>query len=419
MGRFLSIAGAFFFLFSTVQPQAQSLSDQRQVDATFDAVRIVALSEDGATMVGYDPTILEYHPFLWSKADNTRFLDDSFWPKKICNHGRTVIGKDREGRHPLIWTESDGLHPLFAVKKGDFVDIEDVSDTCETVSGQWYQAAKKSTAAFVWTREKGVEILASIPGTSAAQGVSTLRLSASGTTLAGRLYLPKKKSSDMFIWTKENGLRFLKKTSTLYPTALSENGRFLVGGVYDGDDSPLSFFRWSTDSGVEILPLPFPQTSAQQTDIFAKAWLSASFVSNDGKTVMGAITRPGPNYKRIKGAPLRGTAFVWSESEGLHLLSPLEGDMNSRFRAISTNGQRAIVDGYTLGTYRENDISLLLWTPAGKMHPLSEILPPDAKDLPVFVSMSADGRVLALADSSYGQLKKSRLLLVRLPEILP
>jgi hypothetical protein len=134
------------------------------------------------------------------------------------------------------------------------------------------------------------------------------------------------------------------------PSALSNDGRIVVGGLNDATGSS-EVVRWSREGGIEVIGRPGGALSA-----------TATGVSEDGSILVGTLSSATPDGTET-------AVCRWSQSDGFDLIPELDAHTDP---IISADG-RVITDGRAL------------WI-AGAV---------DRLPVPGVVGLSADGSVVA------------------------
>ncbi len=181
--------------------------------------------------------------------------------------------------------------------------------------------------------------------------------------------------SEPFIWDKEHGIQRLDNILTVitpgFATDVSGDGSVVVGQADFGNEMP---FRWQ-DAGFQFLDVQFPGV--------------ANAITHDGRTIVGT-----ENYSPGGGpAPVTGTAFRWSDADGLLRLADLPGGPEcSRANDISYDGRIIVGKGDCAASFQVEDLGTAIrWVDGGPAESLGSLL----ENFPsVANAISSDGRTV-------------------------
>jgi uncharacterized membrane protein len=223
-----------------------------------------------------------------------------------------------------------------------------------------------------WSLPSGTMVEVSTPPDRFYREAVASDASADGSVIVGSLLYREHvfNLSTPFVWTSEAGMQRLPKLSEGtrddgWASAVSGNGRTIVGGAYLGETAYALEWRDGELRGT----LPAGQNS-----------ISLSDVSFDGSTIIGAVD---------------GIASFWDAERDLISLGTLPGDTNSVATDVSSDGTR-IVGNSSIGygeTYRGRPFA---WT---KDDGLVELPSYPSSRWTSALSMSADGKFIVGAAS--------------------
>ena len=270
--------------------------------------------------------------------------------------GRVVVGNGVNDRGPvaLRWTEQEGITeipPAYPEKKYRST-ARGVSSDGNTVIGESSSTASfrgvNMSQGYIWTAEKGIHLLGSLPGgfpASAARAVS-----GDGTIVVGQVAV--KGGPKGFTWTLAQGMNKIPSSSTVLPQdawRITSDGIATVGVATEfTNDGPLLFSNGKRGRRVafRILNTGEPEALGILPEHFSSVAMDAS---RKGKYVIG-----GNQKKRGGGSQ----AFIWDATQGMRGLGYLPEHDNSRATAISDDGR--IVVGFS-ASGKENQTAFI-WT---------------------------------------------------------
>ncbi len=151
---------------------------------------------------------------------------------------------------------------------------------------------------------------------------------------------------------------------------VSGNGSVVVGGQSG------QAFRWTQATGTQGLGFPIGLGTGRSV---------ATAISADGSVIVGSSTLPLPE------------PFRWTQATGVVLLGAFEGSTNGVAQAVSADGS-TIVGFYSVA--EAHGSQAFIWTAAGGVQSLSDVLTRDGIDLTGWTldsanAISADGKTIA------------------------
>lgn len=259
-------------------------------------------------------------------------------PVAMTSDASVVIGTSEtaDGTKYFRWTAGSGMSEFSVPIPAPYTefDISAIADDGTTVAGNFRRLSPENPnslheeEAFRWTISGGLELFGHLPNSyNKIDYVSGI--SRDGSIVVGgannELGL-----TDPFVWTAQDGLQSIITGSDpdyyfATPNGVSGDGSTIVGRYRRQSVSGSAAFRWSADSGFELL--------GENADI-------ASAVNNDGSVIAG---RGGFPF------PLRDI-YKWTEDDGVvpFELSDIALARISRAEsilAISDDGSRLVGDG--------------------------------------------------------------------------
>ena len=286
-----------------------------------------ASSADGSVVVGIATNSQHAPvPFRWTRADGMEALAEGGVAVAVSSDGSVVFGDRNPPLGGLFrWTRELGAVTIVEPLPGDdALRVVAISDDGATLVGE----SRKDTTAthlFLWKEGVGTRAIANLPGYAVCLvGPATYGPShgfvAGGTCYDENGYKP-------FLWAGQDELVALGPADALggYESesldAVTADGSVAVGVATRGaDDSRV--YRWTDANGFELIKLPDGHASSTLAP-------SPALMSADGSVVVG----------RMDGA--QSHSFLWSESAGAIVLSPLEGHDLSIVMAVSADGSVA------------------------------------------------------------------------------
>lgn len=292
----------------------------------------------------------------------------------VSGDGLVVVG--RKGSAPdfrfgdngraFKWTSSDGFVDLGTL--GGYSTAKGVSDDGSVVAG--YGTSFRSSPGvegWRWTEESGMVGLGSFgdddpdPPAQARFHSQAFGVSGNGAVVVGESTDPSLENA--FRWTEQDGflnLGTLTGGGFSSATAISLDGRVIVGCTSDNDSPNLNAFRWTEDGGmVGLERLP------GGSDVNNRA-SEATDVSDDGAVVVGEA-----------GSSTGLHAFRWTEQGGTVALGEPSDEAFNSF-ATGVSGDGAIVVG---GAFERSDDPsesnapiAVIWTANGGAQSLQELL---------------------------------------------
>ena len=273
----------------------------------------------------------------------------------VSADGRVVVGSgvNDRGTVALRWTEQGGITeipPAFPEKR--YISVAGgVSSDGNTVIGfsssnESFRGANMSQG-FIWTAEKGIRLLGSLPGGfpfSAARAVS-----GDGTIVVGQVSV--KGPPKGFTWTLAQGMNEIPSSTTVIPidaAGITSDGVATVGVANEfTNDGPMLFSNGKRGRRVafRIVNAGKPEALGILPEHFSSSAMDAS---RKGKYVVGG------SKKKAGGSQ----AFIWDATQGMRGLGHLPEHDNSFANAISDNGQ--IVVGFS-ASGKENHTAFI-WT---------------------------------------------------------
>lgn len=181
--------------------------------------------------------------------------------------------------------------------------------------------------------------------------------------------------SEPFIWDKEHGIQRLDNILTVITLGaaydVSGDGSVVVGLADFGHAVP---FRWE-NAGFHFLNVETPGV--------------ANAVTYDGRVVVGT-----ENYSPGGGpAPVTGTAFRWTEAEGVLRLADLTGGPEcARAHDVSADGRIIVGKGDCDASFQVEDLGLAVrWIDGGPAEPLGSLVEAGQS---AATAISTDGRTI-------------------------
>jgi hypothetical protein len=290
-----------------------------------------ATSADGSVVVGIaDNSEGRYVPFRWTPADGMEAIAEEGSAVAVSADGSIVVGGLHEQR-VFRWTRALGVVTIVEPLDGDdAIWPLALSDDGATVLGKSYRSESAAEAAgaaerlFVWTEGSGALAVANLPGYEWCL-VKHARFNSSNRFVAGG-WCFNEAGNDPYVWAGQDHLVAVGPADAVGvdelsdPIAVSADGVVAVGGASVGDESRV--YRWTETNGLSLLELPQGYTSSSLAP-FPEA------MSEDGSVVVGSMS----------GSASHG--FLWSESAGAVVLSPLDGHDISEAMVVSPDGSVA------------------------------------------------------------------------------
>lgn len=310
------------------------------------------LSGDGKVAVG-NATVpygdfMHHHSFRWTEASGMQslidiqtqgFIDDTnvvgqFRDEAIgvSGDGALIFGM-LDTMHPYVWNESSGFQQLPTPNTNStHVAPYGISLDGSIIVG--YRDDVNPPYALWWTNMDGP---GAIFGDDQTYNTA-VAISDDGSVITGQEYTNGVIYT--YRWTVGSGVELLDGDSGVFqgnaPQGMSRDGTVVVGYAYT-DNLYLQMYRWTADTGLVALG-----------DAPVDAYVQASGVSNDGKTVVGGI---GSMFNWDSDT---ADALIWRPQWGLrHLQDVLTNDYHldltgwqlTSARAVSTNGTVILGNG--------------------------------------------------------------------------
>lgn len=297
----------------------------------FDQSQMWGVSADGRTLIGWTGAEVDgvVGTFGYRIVDGVRevlteILDRDV--RAISGDGTVVIGQgflerpDDPGNFDLtgwVWSEGNGLVDLFSRFSDEFSYAWDVSSDGASVVGMTnffidFNGGGEFSDAFIATPAGVVSTLSHLPGMFRAEATG---VSGDGSIIAGY------EMDFDFVrfpvyWDMDNDgiVRQLRipagSLGSDIPLAMSDSGRF-IAGISLQENNGFGDFRedlvlWDLEGEESV------RIVAQTPEGFLSA--NPSFVSDDGRTIIGTLDRFG-FFDNPEGA-----AFIWREGIGLMTL---------------------------------------------------------------------------------------------------
>jgi len=294
----------------------------------------------------------------------------------VSADGSVVVGEGTNAddhEEPFRWTAAGGMVGLGSMEP-------DASGVALGVSGDGAVVVGLSSGAFRWTAGGGMQGLGSMPGGGSAE--RAYAASDDGSVIVG---FGRNAADDIeaFRWTA-GGIVSLGDLpggavdSRAY--AVSDDGSVIVGEGVNSTGHEEAF-RWTSGGGIQGLGRLPGAPSSGGSYAFA--------VSADGSVVVGQSNGPNGNE-----------AYRWTASTGMVGLGDFPGgSFFSRAHGVSADG--SVIVGF--GTGPEGTPEVFLWTAAGGMRSLRDVLANDhgivltGWDLDAYsgtVGISADGTTI-------------------------
>ena len=248
------------------------------------------------------------------------------------------------------------------------------------------EAGQSRSHAFFWTEQTGVRTLSDY-GTFEALESSAAAVSRDGSVAAGWGRRASDEKDCAFIWSPTTGANWIGASASNSPsdfasraTAISSDGRVVVGTAESSGNGRSQFFIWSQGAGLEM---PLGSTSINT---------QGSAVSADGEFVVGS-------WNLTTDAHLSG-GFRWSAKNGFEDLGNLA--QGEKVSPIEITDDGRTIAGNLISTAHQNDapaVSGFLWNEQRGLQRLDDVLRNDfgfgsriaGWDLGEIVDISSDG----------------------------
>jgi uncharacterized membrane protein len=267
------------------------------------------ISNDGATVIG-DDWLLNDHKLkdrclMWNQKDGIKILnniivDEKFHCTDLSSDGSVIVGYrilPDERTEAVFWHNGDGIQTLGKPKNHN-LKIESFESKALSVSSDGkiivgLMGGKNDRKAFVWNESNGMQNIGNLEGGESSSLAWTV--SANGSTVIGKSFTSNG-IDEAFIWDEHNGMRRLVDlkedifASQAY--GVSEDGSIVVGDAY----RPYRLaFIW--DQKNKMRSLKSTLTNDYELDLEKWILISASSISDDGKTIVGVGSNPNGNLE--------------------------------------------------------------------------------------------------------------------------
>lgn len=311
--------------------------------------------------------------------------DFNSYGHEISPDGSTIVGLGTSaiGREPIRWTLASGMQSLGSVHESPFPGFAICISPNGVIGGALdLDASTEYTRAFVWTEADGLVLLPFLPGQSAngigqvhavshdgrilvgRENSSTLTgvlwdadldympiplppfvnrhahpaaadVSADGMTIVGGSFIERNGRSVQVpvVWDYSTGTPIIQSIldEDLIPqlnagwsgaSSVSEDGTVVVGVLYFNDLRGIQSFRWTANTGLEMITLPNGQ-------------LPPHGFASDGMNGDGTVLVGGDKYWSESTGLIPWTEFL--ESKGLGTATA--GWTNWRVYSVSSDGR--------------------------------------------------------------------------------
>lgn len=278
------------------------------------ASEATAVSEDGSVVVGFSKAGANnaYHAFIWNKKDgmvDLGTLGTESYAYGVSADGKIVVGMTTISTvapyyfRPFRWTKETGMVSLGVMSPvlfwTDSFGEEQMRDAYaygisadgKTIVGEsrnW----NDDYFAYRWTAETGMVYI----GVTGGNSSTAYAANADGTVSGGKTANTSVNEHVAVLFDSAAGVIPLGMQTYSYVTGINSKGNVAVGTVDPNG------FRWSEESGVEILSFP-------------SLYTHVSGVSQNGQIVVGYTSTDGGIY----------SAFQWTASKGRVELGDLGG----------------------------------------------------------------------------------------------
>lgn len=293
----------------------------------------------------------------------------------VSADGRVVVGicsNTAGGERAFMWTLDAGLHPLAATPANIRHGAYGISADGSAIVGysEWRNSYNTlQIGPTLWTNSSSY-LLTGIDSEGEA-----LKISANGEVVIGWLRGTRGYNRP-FRWKASEG------AINLAPPQWDSQNINIRAHVVDARGESVAgiitiittqMFRWTVQSGFEVIPSPAEYPNAYPRGISA-----------DGRLVVGFMSNSTTREQR---------AFLWSVSTGYRNLGTVNNLLSDAY-AISADG--SIVVGYTGDRWNGNSRAFI-WTESGGMQDLSNryaTLLSEGSHLGVATAISPDGRYI-------------------------
>ncbi|MFZ4574857.1 MAG: PEP-CTERM sorting domain-containing protein [Phycisphaerales bacterium] len=297
---------------------------------------VFAMSADGSALVGQTSTPTGYRAFRWTSATGFQTAPNNNSNAYDCSADGTISVGDALIANNTRATRWSGpfLTDVIPDLPGGATSAYAFGCSADgrTIVGD--SSSTTGIQAFQWREGLGTRALGHLgqhPGGYFYSSASDV--SADGLSIVGLSTSPR--GTEAFRWT-ESGMQPLSDLPggafTSYAGAISRDASTIVG--YGSTESGLEATRW-TSAGIQGLGY-LPGAPAENLESVAND------LSADGSIIVGRSTSGG-----------RGTAFIWTESQGMRSVQAiLEDEFGHTFGGWSLVSVNAISDdGRTVAGY--------------------------------------------------------------------
>jgi probable HAF family extracellular repeat protein len=190
-----------------------------------------------------------------------------------------------------------------------------------------------------------------------------------------------------------------------YASAISEDGKVVVGEVNDGLDGRSRAFKWTATTGMASLSSMGWSSNAQAVNADGSVIVGSVAIDGDAvpfrwsarEGIVLLSSARGPNNRSVAkgvsadGAVIVGNAkgpFRWTATTGMKLM---DGGFLSYVNGLSADGSRAI--GWSLAVPGDEDHSVAVyWDADGRMHAIGRYR---SSGMAVATAVSANGQWVA------------------------
>ncbi|MCX6592650.1 MAG: PEP-CTERM sorting domain-containing protein [Acidobacteria bacterium] len=249
----------------------------------------IGVSSDGSHIVGSYGT--PKTAFEWTESQGPQPFD----PKVCCANavsadGTVVVGTTAGSSVGQAYRFVFGSGSLILASLGKYAQANDVSADGSVVVGAYQPIFGTSDSrAFLWTVAEGMVPLGTLPG---APGPFSI---ANGISADGKVIVGTTDSSigqQGFRWTAKTGMQGLGQLpdSITTATAVSDNGKYIVGYAQVGGKQDYRAWIWDATNGMRYITNIL---SAEGVNLTGVSLVSAVGVSDDGLTIAGYGGRDG------------------------------------------------------------------------------------------------------------------------------
>jgi hypothetical protein len=313
----------------TGAPASNRVQKYTEIESGKD-LKVGSISADGGAVLA----TMGEATFVWSQAGGKvpmEYKGQPLFLEGISADGSVAVGftfnsvhhkksLDSEMIHFLRWTREKGTEEIFSADTSSWVSMSRPfmkvsSDGRTVVAGVDDAVDEPHQRMMRWVEGQGVKSEVMPQG---SQRIVPITMSTDGTVVWGS-YSDQSDGKHVFRWTGPEGAKEI--SDNFYPYSVSADGKVAYGrGMSDG-----RVYRWTTEKKRELI--------LDLGAIYPKETLAASFVLNDGMTVMGYV------YEKAEDERIYFHLFQWTKAKGLQKLAfPEEKRVDGGF-AASSDGQ--------------------------------------------------------------------------------